>query len=306
MRAMFTVPAGQRVFGLQLPVQSHSRSFAEDWELHAGPPELVQLAQACERGGYAYIGVCDHVTLPESVSQTMSTFWVDPIATLGYLAAVTERIMLLTHVYVLPYRRAEIAAKQFATLDYLSNGRFIAGIGAGHVQAEFERLGVDFRHRGQAVADGVAALEALLTAEYVDGFGARPRPVQTPRPPVWIAGSSTAAVKRAGRLADGWLPQGPATEELIDLLLDSRAAAGRSDDIVIGHITPMIHVGTPSYELPDHVISGSAASIVDRLAATSPSRANQLQVRFRGHSCAEVCEQIERFAAEVMPHLQSM
>ena len=138
------------------------------------------MAKAADDHGYHYVGICDHVTLPESVVGGMGTYWADPISTLGWIAALTSRVGLLTHVFVLPYRHPLMAAKQFSTIDYLSAGRMICGIGAGHVEAEFGRLGIDFEGRGRAVADGVPVLIEALTNEFVDGFGARPRPVQSP------------------------------------------------------------------------------------------------------------------------------
>src|SRR5262249_5761342 len=162
-------------------------------------------------------GVCDHVSLPETVVGGMGTHWMEPIGTLSWLAAHTTRVALLTHVYVLPYRHPLMAAKQFANLDYLSRGRAIAGVGAGHVGAEFEHLDVDFHRRGKAVDAALPVLAAALESEFVDGFGARPRPVQSPRPPIWVAGSSPPAIRRAATFGDGWLPQGPSNADMVAL-----------------------------------------------------------------------------------------
>jgi probable F420-dependent oxidoreductase len=302
---MYSVPAGRRIVGLQLPVQTQTITTSEPWEREAGPADMAAIAALADRAGYDYLGVCDHVSLPQSVASTMSTFWVDPMTTLGFVAAHTTRIMLLTHVYVLPYRNPLLAAKQFATLDYLSAGRAICGIGAGHVQAEFEHLGVDFDSRGRAVADGVVRLAELLEHEFVDGFGARPRPVQSPRPPIWIAGSTGAAIKRAARFADGWLPQSPAAQEMVDLLLATREAAGRTDPIVIGHITAPLYVGEPGWDAGPHTITGSAASIAERLVTGAPGAVNQIQVRFRARSREELCDQLDAFAADGLPLLHT-
>ncbi|MFN5604205.1 MAG: LLM class flavin-dependent oxidoreductase, partial [Actinomycetes bacterium] len=238
-RGMITVPAGRRIYGMQLPIQAQSSYFVADWEKSAGPSELARLARACDESGYAYVGVCDHVSLPESAVGGMGTHWADPIATLGWIAGFTSNVGLLTHVYVLPYRHPRVAAKQFATLDHLSEGRALIGIGAGHVQAEFELLGADFHARGKALDSGIPQLAAALENEFVEGFGARPLPAQSPRPPIWVAGSSPAAIKRAARLADGWLPQGPSNAEMVGLLRDEMSRVGRTvPNMMIGHITP--------------------------------------------------------------------
>ena len=131
-------------FGIQLPIQSQSTIYAQPWEADAGVEELVDIAQACDRAGFMYVAVCDHVAIPSEKAPAMSATWWDTIATLGYLAAVTQHVRLLSHVYVLPYRHPLVSAKQWMTLDTLSGGRAILGVGAGHVEGEFEALGVDF------------------------------------------------------------------------------------------------------------------------------------------------------------------
>jgi probable F420-dependent oxidoreductase len=247
------------------------------------------------------------VSLPEAVASTMGTHWVDPIATLGWLAARTERIRLLTHVYVLPYRHPLVAAKQLATLDHLSGGRLVCGIGAGHVQAEFEHLGVDFAARGRALDTGIPAVARALEQEFVDGYGARPRPVQEPRPPIWVAGSSPAAIRRAARLGDGWLPQGPASQEMVDRLTAERRAAGRADGpFAVGHITPFLYVGDPSWDVGGGTVRGGPASVAEQVLAATPTGVNQLQVRFKARDCDELCDQLEAFATSVAPMLTTI
>ena len=223
---MFTIAPGTRAFGMQLPVQAQSNYFVADWERSAGPAEIARIARLCDEHGFAYVAVCDHVVIPETFAPSMGTFWVDPMSTLGWLAGLTDRVMLLTHVYVLPFRQAELAAKQFATLDWLSGGRAICGVGVGHVEAEFQRLGVDHHRRGATTTERLPVMIQALEQEFVDGMGAAPRPVQSPRPPVWVGGSSDAAVARAARFGDGWIPQGPATRELVDLLRREREHGG--------------------------------------------------------------------------------
>ena len=304
---MYSIAAGTRVFGIQLPIQAQSNYFVAEWERTAGPAEMARIARTCDNAGYAYIGVCDHVSLPEAVVGGMGTHWVDPVSTLGWLAAQTTRVMLLTHVYVLPYRHPLIAAKQFATIDHLSGGRMICGVGAGHVEAEFEHLGFDFHRRGRTVDASLPVLADVLSSEFVVGFGARPRPVQQPRPPIWVAGSSPAAIRRAGRLADGWLPQGPSNAAMVEMLYEARATAGVTDrPMAIGHITPFLHVGDPSWDVGEGTLSGSPQTIAERILVGTAAGVNQLQVRFKARSCDELCDQLESFAADVAPMLTAV
>ena len=304
---MITIPPGNRVFGMQLPIQAQSNYFVSEWERSAGPIEMARIAKTADDNGFFYIGVCDHVALPESVVGGMGTHWAEPISTLSWLAAHTTRVGLLTHVYVLPYRHPLVAAKQFAGLDYLSGGRALAGIGAGHVQAEFERLGIDFHRRGKSVDESLPLMIAALENEFVDGFGSRPRPAQTPRPPIWIAGSSEPAIRRAARFGDGWLPQGPSTDAMIATLNTVREATQRSHlPMMVGHITPFLYVGDPVWDVGEATIKGSPASVAEQILASTPAGVNQLQVRFKARSCDEICDQMTAFAANVAPLLTTI
>lgn len=109
-------------YGIQLPVQSQSTIYAEPWEADAGPADLVEIARAADRAGFDYIAGCDHVGVPRRLATAMSTIWYDPVATLSYLAGITEHVRLLSHVAVVGLRHPLLTAKQYATLDHLSGG----------------------------------------------------------------------------------------------------------------------------------------------------------------------------------------
>ena len=302
---MRIIDPGRRWVGTQLPIQAQSSLFVAEWERGAGPDELAQVAQTCEVAGFDYVGVCDHIAIPERAAPAMGTHWMDPIATLSWLAAKTERIHLLTHVYVLPYRHARVAAKQLSTVDHLSEGRLVAGIGAGHLAEEFDLLNLDFSSRGRVMDERLPELVLALENEFVAGFGASPRPTQQPRPPVWIAGSSAPAIRRAVDVGDGWLPQGPATPRLVESLKDRLARAQRPvDGFAIGHIAPPIHLGAADVDLGKHTITGSATQVADRLLSAMPADVNQIQIRVMANSLDEYCAQLSWAGAELLPLLR--
>ena len=131
---------------------------------------------------------------------------VRPIAALSFMAAVTGRIRLQTNLYVLPFRNPYLAAKALGSLDILSGGRLIAGIGAGYLKSEFSALGVDVARRAELLDEGLAALHSIWTepGQPVSGTGFRAmapvwlqQPVQQPHPPIWIGGNGAAALGRA-------------------------------------------------------------------------------------------------------------
>src|SRR6185369_1251057 len=149
--AVSIIPPGRLAYGLHLPVAAQSTTFAQEWERNAGTVELRRIAEACDRSGFFYVAVSDHICVPRSHAAAMSTVWYDTIATLGFLAAATRQIRLLSYVWVAPYRHPLATAKAFATLDALSGGRVILGVGAGHLEAEFAALGIAFTGRGAAL-----------------------------------------------------------------------------------------------------------------------------------------------------------
>ena len=296
------VPAGSVVFGIQLPVQSQSKYFVEQWELGAGPAEVAAAAQAADRAGFFYVAVCDHVAIPDDLAPRMSAVWWDTIATLGWLAGLTTNTRLLSSVFNLTYRHPLVAAKSFATLDYISQGRALIGIGAGHVEKEFAALGVDFVSRGRLLNDALEVFDEALRTGVVDGMELQPRPVQQPRPPIWVGGSAPAAVRRAARLADGWLPQGTPLEEMPAMVELYRKERG-DDTGDIGAIAPWVYVGEPSWDVNRPCESGSPEQIAAALNQWANVGVNHLQVRFPSRGVDELVDQITAFGEQVGPLL---
>ena len=189
MGTVSVVPDGVLAYGMQLPVQALSVRVSMPWEQDASVDDMVRVAQAADAAGFLYVAVCHHVAIPHEPAEMMSTQWFDPIATLGYLAAHTTRTRLMTNVFIAAYQPPLATAKAFATLDRLSNGRAIVGIGAGHVEGEFDALGVSFAQRGALTDNALARISAALTDEWTGAdaaseVGQRPRPVQRPHPPI--------------------------------------------------------------------------------------------------------------------------
>jgi probable F420-dependent oxidoreductase len=309
------IPSGQLVYGIQLPIQSQSTRYAEDWEPGSGADELAAIAKACDESGFFYVAVCDHVAIPRPYDEAMRTSWWDTLTTLGYLAGITQNTRLLSHVYVLPYRHPLMSAKGFLTLDNVSHGRAILGVGAGHVDAEFELLGADFDDRGQALNEAIDIVRAAFENEYPEYSGQRwsvrdaglqPRPVQAGGPPIWVGGSSKAAMRRAAEKGDGWLPQGPpemGMKKAVQFIKEHRAATRGDEPFDVGINTESLYIGEPAFDVGKYDLTGSADKIAERLRLYSGMGVNQLQIRFRSRSADELCDQIKAFGAEVGPAL---
>lgn len=138
---------------------------------------------------------------------------LDPFTALAFVAASSSNLLMFTNVLVLPYRNPFITAKAAATLQVLSGGRFILGVGGGYQKAEFDALGVDFSKRGALMDEAIDVIRTAWSGDVVvrkgmnfDAPGNHPRPAPDPQPPIWIGGSSDKAVERAARCGDGWCP----------------------------------------------------------------------------------------------------
>ena len=299
-------------FGFQLPIQAQAPLFAQGWEADAGVDQLGDVARVAEHAGFAYLAVCDHVAIPKARADAVGTTWFDCVATLAWLAGLTDRIRLLSHVYVPSYRHPLQVAKHWTTLDVLSRGRAILGVGAGHIAGEFAALGVDFDRRGDLLDEAIDAVRAALAGEFShhDGdawrygeVGVAPRPVQA-HLPIWVAGSSPAALRRAALRGDGWLPDGPPEEGLsagIARLHELRERAGRTDEpFTVGALSGPLYVGTPRWDV-GRAVQGSPDQVASFLRVLANFGVDQIQVAFRSRDVHELYDQLRVFGAEVAP-----
>ena len=222
-------------YGVVLPI----------WQLSMA--EAESLTMRAEELGIDGVFVPDHILAKPATTQHYGAHWPDPFSLLAYLAGRTRRIRVGASVIVLPYRNALVAAKAAATVDQVSGGRFIFGVGVGWDEAEFTDLRLPFKERGRLSDDYIRAIKTAWAAdipeykgEYVSFSGATfsPRPAQRPNPPIWVGGSpgavSTPAVRRCALLGDAWHPLAvglDAIEKGYDTLRDLAAKAGRRDKL---------------------------------------------------------------------------
>ena len=179
------------------------------------PGAIGELASAAEAAGFGAVYTTDHPFPGDDWLAHGGHHALDPLVALSFAAAATSRVLLHTNLFVLAYRNPFLAAKGIATLDVLSGGRTVVGLGAGYLEPEFEALGAPFSERNDRMDEALAALSAAWTGSSVtfEGSGYRapgntmlPRPRQRPRPPLWIGGNSRRAIRRAVESADGWSP----------------------------------------------------------------------------------------------------
>lgn len=217
---------------------------------------ITAFAQLAEKLGFDSLWVSDHVLVPRSLSSKYpyspdGSFpvppdlpFLEPLAVLLFAAGVTQRAKLGTTILVIPMRNPIVTAKMLSTLDVVSNGRLICGVGAGWMEEEFQALGVPFEKRGARTSEYIRLYKALWTEDnpsflgkywQIENVGFSPKGVQKPHPPIWVGGHGKPALRRAGRLADAWHAIGlPADRVRADYeeVLRHAKEAGRDPDSV--------------------------------------------------------------------------
>jgi probable F420-dependent oxidoreductase len=194
-------------------------------------PLIAAAARAAEEAGIDDLWVADHLALPPEEAEGSDGRYVEALATLSFLAGITERVSLAVGVLIVPYRPALVTAKWIASIQELSAGRLILGVGVGWMEKEFRALGADPRSRGATTDATLAFLHQCFAADEVEANGQmflfRPRP---PRPPIIVGGAPPHAIQRAIRFGDGWMPTGAHVQMLeagIASLREGMAAAGK-------------------------------------------------------------------------------
>ena len=297
------------------------------------PDSLAAIARQGDQLGFDYMVFPDHVVQPKNISSpypytVKGDFaggeegggeWMEQLTTLGFLAAVTERIQLVTSVMIVPHRPALLTAKMLATIDVLSKGRLIVGVGVGWMEEEFLALDAPpFAKRGAVTNEYLRAFKELWTNDYptFDGEFVRfsnltflPKPVRKPHPPIWVGGQSRPAIRRAAQLGNAWHPVGatPATplepEQLVKDMATLRMFAEKA-----GRDPAEIEVAmkAPIYD-PDVTstggrrrFSGTADDVRRDIETYSELGVGHLIFDVRNHDLSKTLKAMEWFAEVIM------
>ncbi|MFJ8861403.1 TIGR03619 family F420-dependent LLM class oxidoreductase [Streptomyces sp. NPDC102451] len=276
--------------GINSPVVTAVPGVHSPWERTAGIEELGAVAEAADRLGFDHLTCSEHVAVPVEVAgQRGGTYW-DPLATFGYLAARTHRIRLATQVLVLGYHHPLALAKRYGTLDRVSGGRLVLGLGVGSLEEEFRLLGAEFEGRGAVADDAVAALRASLSMREpayhgehfaYEGLVVEPHAVQA-RVPLWIGGRTARSLRRAVTHGDGWVPFGLPLERLREMV--GAASLPEGFEVVLSAGRPL----DPS---------GDAEGTSTALRKVSEAGATLAGVSLSAMSVSHYLEQLEALAA---------
>lgn len=282
-------------FGVFLPSHGPAKS----------PHAVHQVAQAAEQAGYDSLWAADHVL----VHQRFSDFClIETFVTLGYVAAITEKITLGTTVLVLPQRDPILAAKQAAAVDQYSGGRLILGIGVGWMEDEYRYLRTDFSKRGRMMDEWMDVMRVLWSEDEPSFQGEwisfeesafEPKPAQKGGPPYTIGGLSDAAIRRAATKASGWHPIQIEPEEVAAGVAKMRAWANGEPRTVIFHArTELGDQADPEVS----ILRGSMSEISDRIGRYAEAGVEHMLFDFNTTPTAgAIQDQMERIASDVFP-----
>jgi probable F420-dependent oxidoreductase len=297
---------------------------------------LLAMARQAEALGFAHVTVNDHVVVPTRIASrypyTPTGEWpgaragecLEQLTVLGFLAAATSRVRLVTSVMVVPQRPAVLAAKALATVDLLSRGRLTLGVGVGWLDEEFRALGAPpFADRGTVTDEFLAAFHELWTSESprfagrhvrFDDIRFEPKPVQKPRPPIWVGGEGRVALRRVARLGDGWYPVGNNPQEPLDtparyaekcaLLASELATVGRdAGSVARAYLAPGRCQPTESGTADGgrRPFTGRAADVAADLAGYARAGVAHCFVSFSAPALSEALADLAWFAQDVRP-----
>ncbi|WLQ32531.1 TIGR03619 family F420-dependent LLM class oxidoreductase [Streptomyces castrisilvae] len=275
--------------GINSPVVTAVPGVHSPWERTAGIEELGAVAEAADRLGFDHLTCSEHVAVPADIAQQRGgTYW-DPLSTFGHLAARTSRIRFATQVLVLGYHHPLEIAKRYGTLDRVSGGRVVLGLGVGSLEEEFRLLGAAFEGRGALADDALAALRASLSrrepayhGEHFDyeGLVVEPHAVQD-RVPLWIGGRTPRSLRRALAYGDGWVPFGLPLDRLGEMV--GAASLPEGFEVVLSAGRPL----DPS---------GDAHGTAEALRKVSDAGATLVSVSLSARSAAHYAEQLEALA----------
>ncbi|MFI5322205.1 MAG: LLM class F420-dependent oxidoreductase [Thermodesulfobacteriota bacterium] len=277
---------------------------------YAKREEILEISALAEELRYDSLWVSDHVIIPNSHEGFGDTF-LDPFIALTYIAAITKIIELGTSVIILPYRNPIVLAKMVSTLDCLSRGRVVLGVGAGWLEGEFDALGVPFKERGAVTDEYIEIIKELWTSETPHYKGKyhefsnlmfSPKPHRKPNPPIWVGGGSKRAIERAVRHGDGWHPVGYTPSELREKAdyLNSLLSDEKRDNFVIS-LRRNLEIDEDKEFKADDTLRGGREKIVKGIREYSAAGATHMILYILAIDFKGILKTLRVFAEEIRP-----
>jgi len=296
----------------------------------ANRENLSEMLRVAERAGFSSVMISDHIILPTRIESaypyTVKGDFVsegdcfEQLTLMAFVAGRSEKLRIVSSVMIVPHRNPIFTAKALATIDVVSDGRLVVGIGVGWMAEEFKALeAAEFRHRGGVTDEYIDIFKQLWRGEPVSYRGqfysfdevvCQPTPVQRPGPPIWIGGHSNPALRRVARYGDGWHPVGataasplPPEEmrEKLGRIEQLMAAEGRDfSRLQVSYKAPVYDGGVPPKGAERRLFTGGADAVLADVATFEDLGVHELVFDFRTSSLSECVERMERFGEEII------
>lgn len=304
----------------------------------ANPDDITTIARRGEELGFTIFAIPDHIVFPRSISsrypysedgafsfaKNFEGDFLEPLALMAHLAAITNKARILTSVLVIPYRDPILTAKLISTMDVMSGGRITLGCGAGWMEEEFVAVNAPpFKERGKVTDEYINAFRELWSAENPNFKGKytefseiffAPKPIQKPHPPIWIGGESMPAIRRTARLGDAWFPIGCNPHHPLDTIskfsagLDKLKLESEKIDRDPATIDLAFWAVWPGSENPTmldsgerQVLTGGPQEMASDIKAFEELGVRHLLFNFLGGNLDESLSNMEGFAENIMP-----
>lgn len=300
----------------------------------ATPAIMADVARLGESLGFDYLTMTDHIALPDTstpgypYSESGEFYSPDPgkrfeqLTATAWIAAKTDKIRLVLAVMVVPHRPAVVASKMLTTIDVLSGGRLVVGIGAGWLKPEIEAVATTpFAERGKVTDEYIDVFKAMWTQERpvfhgkytnIEGLAVDPKPVQKPHPPIWVGGESGPSMRRAARVGDAWYPIGTNQANMLDTLprLEAGIArlrkltadAGRDPNAVgvVYRVKRFAHEAPPATDGNRRLFTGTLADTISDAKALKAMGVTAIDFDFEGHDAEKSIAAMKSFRGDVM------
>ncbi|MEE9238206.1 MAG: TIGR03619 family F420-dependent LLM class oxidoreductase [Thermodesulfobacteriota bacterium] len=288
-------------FGIALP---HFGKFADK-------DNITLISRDAELLSFDSLWVSDHIVIPNSHKGFGEIFY-EPLITLSYIASLTSKIRLGTSVIILPYRNPVVLSKMISTIDVLSDGRLIFGIGAGWLREEFSSLGVDFDNRDNLTEEFIKVMKVLFEEDdpnykgqfyNISSIKFLPKPVQKPHPPIWMGGNSNKAIRFALKHTSGWHSVGLIPKEILEKVDYIKSISNEYKNELEISTRKNFQITQKKVDDKKEVLRGTSDKIIEGLEEYMNAGVSHIVFQILGSNLNEIIKSMETFSVKIKPQL---
>jgi len=288
-------------FGIALP---HFGKFADK-------DNITLITRDAELLGFDSLWVSDHIVIPNSHKGFGEIFY-EPLITLSYIASLTSEIRLGTSVIILPHRNPVVLAKMISTIDVLSDGRLIFGIGVGWLREEFSSLGVDFENRDNLTEEFIKVMKVLFEEDdpnykgqfyNINSIKFLPKPVQKPHPPIWMGGNSDKAIRFALKHTNGWHSVGLIPKEISEKVEYIKSISNEYKNELEISTRKNFQITQNKIDDDKDLLRGASDKIVEGLEEYKKAGVSHIVFQILGSNLNEIIKSMEAFSVKIKPQL---